>query len=283
MVVAAGVVVWLPGWAAGTFGGEWPRITISTRRFMPRPSEVTIGGDGVILGISGSAQTIGSESVAHDEQAHNFGGSGSGKLPVRRILSVVNGSVIGVALDPQTISRAAGACWRCGRRLGCEEDFIWAEPLSKNPTSRRLMTRPSGSRRMAISLRLISAASAVSSSACSAPDRHSPTPVPSEPSGRRGDPAKACTAFRVFDFLRGAERHRLGQINRHFGCGSLKDPHLLECDLDGQSQLSDFSLVDLRRSVEHDEKSKQQSDEIGIGNQPALVIDVSGAVACGGS
>ena len=70
-------------------------------------------------------------------------------------------------------------------KAACELDFISAEPLSKNPTSRKLITSPSGSRRMAISFRLISEASALSSSVCnSAKSPFSmPTPVPSAPSG----------------------------------------------------------------------------------------------------
>src|ERR1019366_4713601 len=44
-----------------------------------------------------------------------------------------------------------------------------------------------------------------------------------------------------------------------------------------QSQFSDFSFVDLRRGVEHNEKGKQEGDEVSVGNQPAIVIGVSGA------
>lgn len=50
-------------------------------------------------------------------------------------------------------------------KAACEAGFISAEPPSKKPTCRTPMTRPSGSRRMAISLRLISAARAVSKKA----------------------------------------------------------------------------------------------------------------------
>src|SRR5208282_2270545 len=80
----------------------------------------------------------------------------------------------------------------------------------------------------------------------------------------------------VFDGLRGAEGHGLGGIDRYFRGGSLKDSHLLESDLNSQRQHSDFSLVDLRRGVEHNKEGKQEGDEIRIGNQPAVVIGVTG-------
>src|ERR1019366_1907247 len=95
--------------------------------------------------------------------------------------------------------------------------------------------------------------------------------------GPRRDPAKARRALRVFDGLRGAEGHGLCDIDRHFCSGSLKDAHLLESDLNGQSQLSDFSFVDLRRGVEHDKEGKHECDEVSIGNQPAVAIGVTGA------
>src|SRR5208282_562210 len=90
--------------------------------------------------------------------------------------------------------------------------------------------------------------------------------------GMRRDPAQACGALRVFDGLHGAEWHRVGDIDRHLGGRSLKDAHLLEGDLNGQSELSNFSFVDLRRGIEHDEEGKQKGDEIGVGDQPAVAI-----------
>jgi hypothetical protein len=42
-------------------------------------------------------------------------------------------------------------------------------------------------------------------------------------------------------------------------------------------QFSDFSFVDLRRGVEHDKEGEQQRDEVGVGNQPAIVIGVARA------
>ena len=72
-------------------------------------------------------------------------------------------------------------------------------------------------------------------------------------------------------------------IDGDFCRGRLKNSHLLECDLNCQSQSSNFSFVDLRRGVEHDEEGKQEGDEVGVRNQPAFVIGVSWDVACGGS
>ena len=62
-----------------------------------------IGCDRVILGESGGAQTIGTEAVADHEQPHDFGRPAGGEFPVRGKLGGVNGGVIGVALDAQTI------------------------------------------------------------------------------------------------------------------------------------------------------------------------------------
>src|ERR1700687_4398309 len=58
---------------------------------------------------------------------------------------------------------------------------------------------------------------------------------------------------------------------------NLERPHFLESGLNRKSQLADFFFVDLRRGVEHDEEGKQEGDEVSIGNQPALVIGVTGA------
>src|ERR1017187_2250197 len=57
----------------------------------------------MILGESSSAQTIGSEAVSDDEEPHNFGCPGGGQFPVRWKLGSVNGSDVGVALDPHAI------------------------------------------------------------------------------------------------------------------------------------------------------------------------------------
>src|ERR1039457_1978594 len=44
--VAAGVWAGGPAWAVGACGGAWPRMMISTRRFMPRPSAVRLVATG---------------------------------------------------------------------------------------------------------------------------------------------------------------------------------------------------------------------------------------------
>src|SRR5258708_6091401 len=95
--------------------------------------------------------------------------------------------------------------------------------------------------------------------------------------GVRRNPAKARDAFGVLDGWRAVEGHRVRDIDRHRRSRTLKDSHFLESGLNRKSELSDFSFVDLRRGVKHDKKGKQEGDEIGVRDQPALVIGVTGA------
>src|SRR5208337_2034150 len=227
-------------------------------------------------GVSGSAQTIGTEPVPDDEEPYNFGCPGCGELPVRGKLGVVDGGVIGVALDPQAIITLAedagdavegglGGGFHLGRaalekahlaqtddqaiRVALQEDFLALDFGNE--------------RGFQFGLQLSQIAVL-----------HAGTQLAI---GARCYPAQARGALRVFDTLRNAEGHGHCQVDRHFRRGSLKDSHLLESDLNGQSQPSDFSFVDLRRSVKHDKEGKHEGDEIGVGNQPAFVTDVTGA------
>lgn len=54
-----------------------------------------------------------------------------------------------------------------------------------------------------------------------------------------------------------------------------ENPQLLKCSLDGGCYLRLLLLIGLRRSIEHYKKSKEQCDEVGVGNQPAFMIGMS--------
>ncbi len=58
---------------------------------------------------------------------------------------------------------------------------------------------------------------------------------------------------------------------------------LLKRSLDGCRNLRCLFLVSLRGSIEHDKESKEQSDEVGVGNEPALMVGVSLMSAAAGS
>src|ERR1700739_245805 len=78
--------------------------------------------------------------------------------------------------------------------------------------------------------------------------------------------------FRVFDGLHRIEWHRLRNDERHFRVGVRKNSELLKSHLDCQRQSSDFALIHLGGGVQNDKKREQQSNEVGIGHQPTLVI-----------
>lgn len=59
-----------------------------------------------------------------------------------------------------------------------------------------------------------------------------------------------------------------GSLHRRSGERS----QLLKSNLNGGGEASNFLLVDARRRKKHDEESKKQSDEVGVGNQPAFMI-----------
>ena len=59
-----------------------------------------------------------------------------------------------------------------------------------------------------------------------------------------------------------------------FGRRACEDAQLLKCALDGGCHLGGFFLVGLRGGVEHDKERKQKSDEVGVGDEPALVVCV---------
>ncbi len=94
-----------------------------------------------------------------------------------------------------------------------------------------------------------------------------------------GDAAQAGGVLGIFYGLDLAEGHGLGHIDGDFRGGGLEDSHLLKSYLNGQGELSDFSFVDLRGGIEHDKEGKQEGDEVGVGNQPAIVIGVAGTTA----
>ena len=98
--------------------------------------------------------------------------------------------------------------------------------------------------------------------------------APRASSGRRGDAAQFRVVGYVLDGLHGAERHGLAGVEGNLSGGCGKDSEFLKRDLDSHRQLADFALVDLRRGVEDDEESKQKSDEVGVGDQPAVVTGV---------
>ena len=53
----------------------------------------------------------------------------------------------------------------------------------------------------------------------------------------------------------------------------MNTPSCLKRSLDGSGDdLGSFLLVGLRGGIENYEERKQKSDEVGVGNQPALVI-----------
>ncbi len=60
-----------------------------------------IGCDRAILGVSGSAQTIGTEAVPDDEKTHNFGCPGGGEFPVRGKLGGVDSSMVASSLSSE--------------------------------------------------------------------------------------------------------------------------------------------------------------------------------------
>jgi len=77
-------------------------------------------------------------------------------------------------------------------------------------------------------------------------------------------------ALRVFDGLRRAERH--GIVTSSGTC--VVEPQRLPSPgrrPEWPTQPSTL-LVDLRRGVEHD-KNANSSDEVGVGDQPALVLE----------
>ena len=90
--------------------------------------------------------------------------------------------------------------------------------------------------------------------------------------GRGGDASESSIVFYVLNGLHGGERHRLIVVERNLRGRSREDTQLLKRNLDGQREFADLPLIHLRGSVQHHEESKQQSDEIGIGNQPAFVV-----------
>src|SRR5258707_532334 len=50
--------------------------------------------------------------------------------------------------------------------------------------------------------------------------------------------------------------------------------HLLEAALDRGRDLRHFLVVHVRRGVENYKEGKEQRDEVGVGNQPAFMIDM---------
>jgi hypothetical protein len=61
-------------------------------------------------------------------------------------------------------------------------------------------------------------------------------------------------------------------------CGG-KDAESLESRLDGMSDLGLFALVGSRAGIEHDEESEEQGDEVGVRDEPAVVLRVVGVSA----
>src|SRR5581483_6316157 len=93
--------------------------------------------------------------------------------------------------------------------------------------------------------------------------------------GRYNPPESPCMRH-VFDRLDSVERHRLAHINRDLHARCLEYSEFLESYLDGHRQLPDFFLIDLRCGVKDHEESKEQRDEISVGDQPALMISMFG-------
>ena len=56
----------------------------------------------------------------------------------------------------------------------------------------------------------------------------------------------------------------------------VEDAVVIEGGLHGELQLDDLLFVGLAGGEEDDEEGEEQGDEVGVGDQPALVIDVLG-------
>jgi len=78
-------------------------------------------------------------------------------------------------------------------------------------------------------------------------------------------------ALGVFDDLDLGERDGLGIVQRDQRIRSVEDTHLLEGYLDRQRESPYLAFVYLRGGVEHNEKGKEQGDEIRVGNEPPVV------------
>jgi len=77
-------------------------------------------------------------------------------------------------------------------------------------------------------------------------------------------------AFDVFD---GPGRWRTESLPcRSVGCGYWKcqDTQFLEGDLNGHGEAADAAFVDLGRGVQHNEKGKEQRDEVGVADHQPL-------------
>src|SRR5262249_14128956 len=58
------------------------------------------------------------------------------------------------------------------------------------------------------------------------------------------------------------------------GVGGVEDAEFLKGDLNRKGELPCFAFVDLRRGVEDDEEGEEKRDEVGVRNEPTLVVDV---------
>src|ERR1700691_360004 len=53
-----------------------------------------------------------------------------------------------------------------------------------------------------------------------------------------------------------------------------EDPQLLEGGVDGVGEARRPLFIDLRRSVQNNKEGEQQGHKVGVGDQPAFVIDL---------
>ena len=77
-----------------------------------------------------------------EKEAGDVRGARGGELPVGVELGVVDRHIVGVAFNAQIVGRSA-QCSRQSAQRGEASGLGRAEPESKKPASRRLMTRPS--------------------------------------------------------------------------------------------------------------------------------------------
>ena len=66
-----------------------------------------VGGDGVVLGVSGGGEGRGIDFELSDEETGHVGGAGGGQLAVGVVLGGVDGDVVGGAFDAQGVGGGA--------------------------------------------------------------------------------------------------------------------------------------------------------------------------------